>query len=246
MDDITIQIEGVSVRYSLAKEEPRTFMEFFIRRLKGRPVVFEDFWALRDVSFSVPRGETLGIIGHNGAGKSTLLKVIAGVIRPTAGRVAISGTIAPLIELGAGFDIDLTGTENIYLNASLLGLSRREIDRRFPRILEFSELEGFIHSPLRSYSSGMVARLGFSIATEVDPDVLIIDEILEVGDEHFSKKCVRRIEEFRGRGVTMLFVSHTLPDIERLCDRVLWLDHGNVRLCGEPARVVDEYRQLIA
>lgn len=236
-----IEINDVSVRYRLAKEKPKTLQEYLIYRLKGKRHDYEDFWALRDLNIRVRKGETFGIVGRNGAGKSTLLKVIAGVLRPTRGRVAVHGKIAPLIELGAGFDPELTGAENIYLNASILGLSRSEIKERFPRIVDFSELQEFIYSPLKSYSSGMVARLGFSIATEVDPDILIIDEILSVGDRQFVMKCNERMRLFREKGTTMLLVSHNLVEIAEICSTVLWMDHGGARMCGEPKTVIDEY-----
>lgn len=236
-----IEINDVSVRYRLAKEKPKTLQEYLIDRLKGKRHDYEDFWALRDLNIKVRKGETFGIVGRNGAGKSTLLKVIAGVLRPTGGQVSVHGKIAPLIELGAGFDPELTGAENIYLNASILGLSRSEIKERFPSIVDFSELNEFIYSPLKSYSSGMVARLGFSIATEVDPDILIIDEILSVGDKQFVTKCNERMRLFREKGTTMLLVSHNLVEIAEICSTVLWMDHGGAKMCGEPKTVIDEY-----
>ncbi len=235
-----IQIRGASVRYRLAKEKPKTLQEYIIHRLKGRRLDYEDFWALTDIHLEVLKGETLGIIGNNGAGKSTLLKIIAGVLKPTAGSVTVNGTIAPMIELGAGFDMDLTGLENIYLNASILGISRKHITAKLPDIIAFSELAEFIHSPLRTYSSGMVARLGFSIATEVEPDILIIDEILSVGDEHFTKKCEARMEGFRKMGTTIILVSHTMKDINILCNKVLWLEHGQVLAYGQNVAEITE------
>jgi ABC-2 type transport system ATP-binding protein len=241
MNRTTVKISGVSVKYRLVKEKRRTLQEYIIRRLKGRRLDYEDFWALRDIDIELRTGDTLGIIGHNGAGKSTLLKVIAGVLKSVDGRVEVNGKIAPLIELGAGFDPELTGKENIYLNASILGLSRREITEKFDRIVNFSELREFIYSPLKSYSSGMIARLGFSIATEVDADILIIDEILAVGDEEFKKKCDEKIMGFREQGMTMLLVSHNMEDIRRLCGRVLWLDHGIPKMIGDPEAVTGEY-----
>ncbi|MBI5739438.1 MAG: ABC transporter ATP-binding protein [Nitrospirae bacterium] len=241
MNDLMIKIDGVSLKYRLARERPGTLQEFIVRRLKGKRVNYEDFWALRDINLEVRKGETLGLIGPNGAGKSTLLKVVAGILIPVQGELAVNGKIAPLIELGAGFNAELIGKENIYLNSAILGLSRKEIDGRFGRILEFSELGEFIYSPLKSYSSGMVARLGFSIATEVDPDILIIDEILSVGDEHFRNKCDARIKSFKERGVTILFVSHSMNDIKRLCDRAVCLEHGKIAFEGNSAEVVDFY-----
>ena len=240
---LAVCVCGVSVRYRLAKERARTFQEYFIKRLKGKKVQYEDFLALRSVDLQIARGETLGIIGHNGAGKSTLLKVIAGVLKPTAGSAMVSGKLAPLIELGAGFDEELTGVENIFLNASILGLSRKEITEKIDDIIDFSELREFIYSPLKSYSSGMIARLGFSIATEVDPDILIVDEILSVGDEHFSKKCETRMAGFRQKGITIVIVSHDMEEIEKLCDRVVWIDHGKIRMTGEPQTVIEEYQR---
>lgn len=241
MNEVSVKLSNISVKYRLSKEKPKTFQEFLIHLAKGRKVVYEDFEALKRISLELCKGDALGIIGHNGAGKSTLLKVIAGVINPIEGEVFVKGKIAPLIELSAGFDNELTGVENIYLNASILGFSKKEIDRKFNKIVDFSELGEFIHSPLMSYSSGMIARLGFSIATEVEPDILIIDEALAVGDEHFKKKCNERILNFKERGITMLLVSHNLIEITRLCDKVLWLDHGKERMYGDAQTVTDEY-----
>ncbi len=238
-----IRISDVTVRYRLAKEKPGTMQEYIIRRLKGKKIVHEDFEALKGISLELSGGEALGIIGDNGAGKSTLLKVVAKVIKPAEGEVFVRGTVAPLIELGTGFDPELTGKENIYLNASILGFSRKEINEKFERIVEFSELGEFIHSPLKSYSSGMVSRLGFSIATEADPDVLIIDEILAVGDEHFKKKCNERIASFKKKGITILLVSHAMNEITKMCDKVLWLDHGMPRMYGDPGPVTEEYQR---
>jgi ABC-type polysaccharide/polyol phosphate transport system ATPase subunit len=201
----------------------------------------ETLWALKNISIDVPEGESLGIIGHNGAGKSTLLKVVSGVIKPVEGSVQVKGQIAPLIELSAGFDPELTGRENIYLNASILGFSRKEIDNKFDRIIEFSELQEFVDSPLKNYSSGMISRLGFSIATEVDPDILIIDEVLAVGDVSFKRKSMERILEFRKKGITIFFVSHNMEEIMTICSKVLWLDHGSKKMAGEPEAVISAY-----
>jgi len=245
MNDLTIKITDVSLKYRLARERPGTIQEYIVQRLKGRRVDYEDFWALREINLEIGKGETLGLIGPNGAGKSTLLKVIAGILTPVEGSITVNGKIAPLIELGSGFNMELTGKENIYLNSSILGLSRKETDSKFDRILAFSELGEFIYSPLKSYSSGMVARLGFSIATEVDPDILIIDEILSVGDEHFREKCDERILSFKQKGVTILFVSHSMNDIKRLCDRAVCLEHGKVAFEGNSAEVVDFYMKSL-
>lgn len=237
-----ITLHNVSVKYRLIKEvKKRTFQAYIIDYLTGRRIRADKLWALKKISLDISEGESLGIIGLNGAGKSTLLKVISGVIRPTEGKVSVSGKIAPLIELGAGFDHELTGKENIYLNASILGFSRREIGEKYDRIVEFAELKEFVNTPLRSYSSGMIARLGFSIATEVEPDILIVDEVLAVGDVHFKKKCRERILKFRDKGVTILFVSHNMEEVKNLCQKVLWLDHGKIKMIDDPVKVVSEY-----
>jgi ABC-type polysaccharide/polyol phosphate transport system ATPase subunit len=202
--------------------------------------------ALSDVSFTVEPGEAFGVIGSNGSGKSTLLKILAGMLRPTSGTVEVDGRVAALIELGAGFHPEISGRENIYINGVVLGLSRKQIDRRFDAIVEFSGLGDFIDEPVKNYSSGMYVRLGFSVAIHTDPDVLLVDEVLAVGDEAFSHRCLRRIEEFLARGKTLLLVSHSLGLIEDFCDRALWLDGGEKRLLGTPRRVADAYRQEVA
>ncbi|HKO58177.1 MAG TPA: ABC transporter ATP-binding protein, partial [Thermoanaerobaculia bacterium] len=201
--------------------------------------------ALRDVTFAVDRGEAFGIIGRNGSGKSTLLKIISGILKPTEGRVAVQGRVAALIELGAGFHPEITGRENIYINGIMLGLTRKEIDQRFDRIVEFSGIGEFLDQPVKTYSSGMYVRLGFAVAVHVDPDVLLIDEVLSVGDEEFSQKCIAKIQEMKYRGVTLLFVTHQLDQVRNLCDRALWLDHGRTEAIGDPMRVVDAYLQEV-
>jgi ABC-2 type transport system ATP-binding protein len=236
-----ITLQGISVRYRLVRERRRTFQAHIIAYMKGKRIEKETLWALRHISLELCKGESLGIIGPNGAGKSTLLKVISGVIKPAEGTVVANGKIAPLIELAAGFDDELTGRENIFLNASILGFSKREIEDRIDSIVDFSELRDFIDTPLKHYSSGMVARLAFSVATEADPDILIIDEVLVVGDVHFKQKSKERISEFKKRGVTILFVSHDMEQIRSLCSKVLWLDHGEIKMLGEPAQVTDAY-----
>ncbi len=240
-----ITLQGVSVRYRLVEERRRSFQAYVVNYLKGRRVARQTLWALRDVSLNVCRGESLGIIGPNGAGKSTLLKVISGVLKPAEGRVNVKGKLAPLIELAAGFDEELTGRENIFLNASILGFSRREIEERFDSIVDFSELKDFIDTPLKNYSSGMTARLAFSVATEVDPDILIIDEVLAVGDAHFKQKSRERILEFKNKGVVILFVSHDMEQVKAFCNRVLWLDHGRIRLAGGPEELIAEYEKEV-
>jgi ABC-2 type transport system ATP-binding protein/lipopolysaccharide transport system ATP-binding protein len=239
-----VHLEAVSVRYRVPSERVRTFKEYFIRRLKGE-VQMRTFWALQDVALNVYRGEVFGLVGVNGAGKSTLLKVVARVLRPTKGRVIVRGRVAPLLELGAGFHPELTGTENIYLNGALLGFSHREMQDKYNEIVDFAELGQFINAPIRTYSSGMYARLGFSVATASDPDVLIVDEVLSVGDEAFQKKCADRIEKFRLRGAAILLVSHSMASIEAMCQRAAWLDRGIIKLVGEPAQVIRAYRERV-
>ncbi len=202
--------------------------------------------ALTDISLTVQSGEALGLIGSNGSGKSTLLKVLAGILKPSSGSVEVWGRVAALIELGAGFHPEISGRENIYINGAVLGLSRREIDRRFAEIVEFSGLADFIDEPVKNYSSGMYVRLGFSVAVHTDPEILLVDEVLAVGDEAFSHRCLKRIEEFLARGKTLVLVSHSLPLIADLCSRVIWLEKGRLRLAGHPRRVVDAYRQAVA
>ncbi len=241
-NNLKIKLQDVSVKYRLIKERPRTFQEHLVNYLRGKRTESSIFWALKGISFSINKGECLGIIGHNGAGKSTFLKVVSGVITPVEGFVTVKGKIAPLIELGAGFDMDLTGRENIFLNASILGFSRKEIESRYDNIIEFSELEDFINTPLKNYSSGMKARLGFSIATEVNPDILIMDEVLAVGDAHFKRKSKMRIEQFREKGVTILFVSHDMEEITNICSKVAWIDHGKLKMLGDVREITEKYQ----
>ncbi len=239
--DEIIRLDSISVRYHLPSERIGTFKEYAIRFLQRR-LRFNSFWALDDVSLSVYSGEVLGIIGKNGAGKSTMLKVISRVLRPTRGRVVVFGKVAPLLELGAGFHPELTGRENIFLNGALLGYSRQEMTSCFEHILDFSELHDFIDAPIRTYSSGMYARLGFAVATAHQPDILIVDEILGVGDEAFQRKCANRIDQFRKNGATILLVSHSMEAIHGLCQRVVWINHGKIQLIGEPEQVISAYR----
>ncbi len=237
-----IVLEKISVRYRAQEVRIRTFKEYAIQLLK-RNVKFKEFRALNNVDLQVNEGEIVGVIGRNGAGKSTLLKVIARVLIPTEGRVRLKGRVSPLLELGAGFHPELTGRENIFLNGTLLGHSRREIEARLPEIIEFAELDAFIDSPLRTYSSGMVARLGFSIATTWKPEILILDEILSVGDEAFRTKCKTRMAKYRDEGTSTLLVAHDMNTIGTLCSRAVWLDHGEVKAVGPAKEVVSIYRQ---
>ena len=238
-----IVLDNISVRYRAPEQVIRTFKEYAIQLIK-RNVRFKDFMALNHVNLQVEDGEILGIIGRNGAGKSTLLKVISRVLIPSEGRVRIRGRVSPLLELGAGFHPELTGRENIFLNGTLLGHTRREIESRLPEIIEFAELGDFIDSPMRTYSSGMIARLGFSVATTWKPEILILDEVLAVGDEAFRAKCQARMEKFRDHGTTTLIVTHDSGVVEALCSRVVWLDHGQIKAIGPSREVVQLYHQF--
>jgi len=237
---LVIDLRDVSVRYRLPRERIPTFKEFAIKWLRGS-VVYDELMALSRVSLCVRPGESVGIIGRNGAGKTTLMKVIARVLRPTEGSVRISGRVAPLLELGAGFDMELSGRENVFLNGAILGRSRKEMKQRFPGIVEFAELDHFIDAPLRTYSTGMVARLGFAVASDVEPDILLIDEVLSVGDLEFQRKCIGRIGEFLARGATLVLVSHSPESVLQLCQQVVWLEEGRVVADGPAREVVEAF-----
>jgi len=239
-----ICLEKVSVRFRVPHEQITSFKEYAIRFLK-RNVKYQEFWALRDVSLNISGGEVFGIIGFNGAGKSTLLKVISRVLRPASGRVWVQGRVAPLLELGAGFHPELTGRENVFLNGTLLGFTRAEIRSLFREIVEFAEMSDFIDAPLRTYSTGMVLRLGFAVATAIQPDIFIIDEVLAVGDEVFQEKCLERLNRFRHAGTTILMVSHSTALVRGMCDRAAWLDHGTVKACGEVNETIAQYQQSV-
>ena len=238
-----IKVDNVSMRFNLGIEKNFSLKLFFINlfKIKKKKPKKEEFWALKDVSFEVEKGEVIGFIGSNGAGKSTMLKVIAGVMKPTTGKVTVNGNICPMIELGAGFDMELTARENIYLNGAVLGYSKEFIEQKFDEIVEFSELKEFLDVPVRYFSSGMTARLAFSIATVVDPEILIVDEILSVGDIAFQKKSEAKMKSMIGGGTTVLFVSHSLAQIEKICNRVVWLDHGKVVKIGDAKEICQEY-----
>jgi ABC-2 type transport system ATP-binding protein/lipopolysaccharide transport system ATP-binding protein len=238
--DLRIRLAEVSLCYRLAKQRIRSFKEYAIHWIRGS-LAYEKLWALRDLSLTVRQGETVGIVGRNGAGKSTLLKVISRVLKPTGGQAEIRGRLAPILELGTGFDYELTGIENVYLNALLLGRSRREIDDRIAGIVDFSGLGDFIRAPIRNYSSGMQARLGFSIATAWIPDILILDEVLAVGDSAFTEKCEQRIQEFHDAGTTVLMVSHNAQSVRENCSRCIWLDAGRLRADGATEEVLEMY-----
>lgn len=238
-----IKVDNVTMRFNMSKDKVDSIKEFIIKKIK-RQLKFEEFFALKNVSLTVEKGDVFGIVGLNGSGKSTLLKVISGILKPTTGSVQTIGSISPLIELGAGFDMDLTAGENIFLNGSVLGYSKQEMIEKYDSILDFSELRDFENVAVKNFSSGMVARLGFSIATITKPDILIVDEILAVGDFLFQQKCENRIRELMAGGTTVLMVSHSIEQIERLCKHVLWLDHGNMRMIGNMRDVCDAYKSL--
>ena len=236
-----IRFDNVSKKFTLRHERTRSFQEAALAFLKGRNNSREDLWALKDVSFAVERGKTLGIIGPNGSGKSTVLKLITRILEPTSGQIDVQGRVSALIELGAGFHPDLTGRENVYLNGSLLGFGRNEMKGKFDSIVEFSELEKFIDVPIKHYSSGMHMRLGFAVAIHVDPDILLIDEILAVGDQAFQNKCLSKIGELKSQGVTIIFVSHDLEAVRNLCPSAIWLENGVIQESGTTDRVIDSY-----
>lgn len=244
MAKTAVKVENVSVLFNLNKEKIDNIKEYFIK-LITRKLHFTEFWALTDISFELKEGERIGILGYNGAGKSTLLKVIAGVLKPTKGSVEVNGVIAPLLELGAGFDMNYTGAENIYLYGATMGYSRKYIAERYDEIVEFSELGDFIDVPVKNYSSGMRARLGFAIATAVDPQVLILDEVLSVGDAKFKKKSEEKIKSMFDKGVTVLFVSHNTSQVRRLCTKAILLEKGKVIASGEVNKVCDIYDEKV-
>lgn len=242
MAEIVIDVSHVSMHFNLMVEKVDSLKEYVVKLLKGK-LLFNDFTALNDVSFQVKKGEIIGLVGFNGAGKSTMLKILAGVLTPTKGSVKVIGTVAPLIEVGAGFDPELTARENVYLNGAILGHSKAFMDSKFDEIINFAELKDFVDVPVKNFSSGMYARLGFAIATMVKPDILIVDEVLSVGDYKFQEKCEKRIQTMIADGVTIILVSHDIGMIERLCTKVVWLDHGNVKDIGETDKICNEYKK---
>ncbi len=244
MDKPAVEVKNVSVLFNLNKEKVDNVKEYFIK-LITRKLRFTEFWALKDISFTINKGERLGVLGFNGAGKSTLLKTVAGVLKPTEGSVKVEGIIAPLLELGAGFDSNYTGKENIYLYGATMGYSRKYIDEKYDEIVAFSELEEFIDVPIKNYSSGMRARLGFAIATAVEPEVLILDEVLSVGDAKFKEKSEKKVMSMFEKGVTVLFVSHNTAQVRRLCNKAIIIDHGKVIASGEVNEVCDKYDELV-
>lgn len=236
-----IRIKNVSMKFNMDIEKDFSIKQAFINLFTGKKKKNEYFWALKNVTFSVNKGDVVGLIGSNGAGKSTLLKVVSGVMKPTSGKVEVDGVISPMIELGAGFDMNLTARENIYLNGAILGYSKKFLDSKFDEIVEFSELKDFLDVPVKNFSSGMTAKLAFSIATIVDPEILIVDEILSVGDLRFQEKSKNKMMEMIKGGTTVLYVSHSLESIKDLCNKVVWLDHGQVVKMGDTKEICDEY-----
>lgn len=235
-----IEVDNVSMHFRMPGDRISSLKEYVIQMLKKK-LSYKEFIALNDVSFDVKKGEVFGLIGHNGAGKSTILKIISGIMRPTKGSVTLRANVVPMLELGSGFDMEMTGRENIFLNGAILGYSEEFLNEKYDQIVEFSEIGQFIDVPLRNYSSGMTARLAFSIATVVEPEILIVDEVLSVGDANFQEKSKRRMMDLMGGGTTVLFVSHNLDQIREMCDRVIWLDHGTVKMCGNAQEVCDAY-----
>lgn len=239
-----VEVNNVTVRYKMANDKVSSLKEFIIKKAK-KEITENEFLALNDVSFTVDKGDVIGIVGRNGAGKSTLLKIVSGIQKPANGNVVLHGRVVPMLELGAGFDMELSGKENVYLNGAVLGYTKEFLDERYNAILEFSELGDFINMPVRNYSSGMVARLAFSIASQVNPEILIVDEVLSVGDENFQKKSRDRMVELMSGGSTVLFVSHNINQIKDICNKAVWLSHGQVVMTGDSETVCDKYKESL-
>ena len=237
---IVVDVDHVTIRFNLASQKIDNLKEYFIKFLK-KELMFQEFLAVQDVSFQVREGESWALIGTNGSGKSTMLKAISGIMKPYKGNISVFGSVAPLIELGAGFDQECTARENIFLNGCVLGHSLKYMEEHFDEIVDFAEIHQFLDSPIKNYSSGMRARLGFSIATMVKPDILIVDEVLSVGDYKFRQKCEKRMKELLSGGTTLLYVSHNIGEVRRLCDHAIWLDHGKARMIGDVNTVCDAY-----
>lgn len=239
-----VEVKHVTMKFNLMEEKVDTLKEYFVKFLKGK-LFYNEFIALNNVSFSIEKGDVFGVVGFNGAGKSTLLKILSGILKPSSGYVRVDGKIAPLIEVGAGFDPELTARENIYLNGAILGYSRKFLDEHFNEIIDFAELQKFIDVPIKNFSSGMYARLGFAIATIVKCDILIVDEVLSVGDFRFQEKCEERIKLMLKEGATVIIVSHDIGLIEKMCNKVLWLDHGKIKQFGDAINVCENYKKEI-
>ena len=241
MSEEMIRVDHVGMRFKMTEDRVFSIKEFMMQAAKGK-LKFNEFWALRDVSFTIDKGDVVGIIGRNGAGKSTILKIISGIIKPTQGTVVKHGEVVPMLELGSGFDYDLSGKENVFLNGAILGYTKEFLEEKYEDILNFSELGDFINMPIRNYSSGMLMRLAFSIATVVEPEILIVDEILSVGDEAFQRKSHARMMELMSGGTTVLFVSHSMQQIRDMCNKVVWIEGGYVKMAGPTQEVCDAYK----
>lgn len=244
-ENYAVKVDHATVRFNMASEKIDNLKEYFVKLVK-RELMFKEFLALKDVSFEVKKGEAWGIIGTNGSGKSTLLKLICGILKPYKGSVSVHGSVAPLIELGAGFEGDLTASENIYLNGAVLGYDKHFMQRHFDEIVDFAELWDFLEMPIKNYSSGMAARLGFAIATVVRPDILICDEVLSVGDYAFQQKCEKRMNEMRDEGTTLLYVSHSMESVREVCDHAVWLRKGEIVNQGDVDKITEQYMNVVA
>lgn len=238
-----IEVENVSLKYNQPSEKIGTLKEFFVRLFKGK-LKYDEFWVLNDINLEIKKGESVALIGVNGSGKTTLLKTIAGILEPTKGLVKIAGNVAPLISLGAGFDSEATAKENVFLNGAILGYSKKEMEAKYDSIVEFSELGEFMNTPIKNFSSGMLSRLGFSIAVDVNPDILLVDEILAVGDINFRQKCSKKIEEILAKGTTLIYVSHNTNEALRLCKRAIWLKDNHIHMDGPTKDVVNSYLEF--
>lgn len=241
MEESAVCVNNVTVKFNLAREKVETLKEYFVRILKGKTVKIDEFYALKDISFEIPKGDSFALLGSNGSGKSTMLKVISGIYKPYKGSVKVNGSIAPMIELGAGFDMELTARENVFLNGCILGYTRTFMDEKFNEIIDFAELWDFIDVPVKNYSSGMQARLGFAIATLIKPEILIVDEILAVGDAHFQDKCKAKMEELKSGGTTLILVSHNIKQVLETCKHAAWINKGTLMMVGEVEEVCNEY-----